>query len=457
MARKLPPQDPGAETPAVKKAPAKAGGKATPNKFKAKADGSEQRRKFLQALGSIKEDPTTIIANDYVERIFETGSIVLDHVLGLKGFPCHGRMIQVHGEEHSGKSTMEYCAAAAYQREFDEPVLIWDFEGQLTTEYLAQCGLNMDPAYLQIRMPDSAEDCLRVTCELLEADACRCFIFDSVGWIMPGTDMKEIRKGKAMDYRPGEQAKAFKKFLSILIPRARKADAVLLFVNQQIGVIPATQQEQNAVKYGTITNLPYTVAGGKAARYTPSIMLETSKGKAFEGAKEDEVWLFAPGEDKAGAGRSWDINQTKIRVLKNKVNNGGYRAYHLYIRPGGGIDDWISVRELAHHYGLFSAVKGKGFVVGRADNPIATYKVKADAIEDVVIKQNMEVLVPLRALVVECIHADDPRSFGYERTALDKFNAGDAEVEGLPPDVRRGVINLEDELGVGTDDVDLVD
>lgn len=444
---------PESTTPAKAKAPAKA--KTVP-----KADGSAARKRFMATLSTLKEDPATIIANDYVERVFETGSIVLDHVLGLRGVYCHGRIFQVHGEEHSGKSTIEYCIAGAYQRTFDEPVMIFDFEGQLTTEYLRQCGLNMSPEYLQIRMPDSADECLKTVSEMLEIPkgeteaACRCFIFDSVGWIHQGVDMKEIRKGKAMDTRPGEQAKGFKQFLRVLIPRARRADAALLFVNQQIGVIPANQQEQNAVKYGTVTNLPYTVAGGKAARYAPSIMLETSKGKAFEGSDDKTYWVLAPGEDKAGVGRSWDLNRTNIRVLKNKVNNGGYRQYHLYIRPGGGIDDWASVRELADHYGLFSAVKGKGYVVGRAEDPIATYRTKNEAFEDVVIKQNLEVLVPLRALVVECIHADDPRSYVYERTALDRFNAGDAEAEGLPPDVRRGVINLEDEDGPGTEGFD---
>lgn len=452
MARSLPPSDeaPSSSTSA-KKTPAKAGAKPT---TRPKADGSAQRKLFMQTLGGLKEDPASIIANDYVERMFETGSIVLDHVLGLRGVYCHGRMFQVHGEEHSGKSTIEYCLAAAYQKAFDEPVMIFDFEGQLTTEYLRQCGMDMRPEYLQIRQPDSADECLKVACEMLEANACRCMIFDSVGWIHQGVDMKEIRKGKAMDSRPGEDAKGFKRFLKALIPRGRKADACLLFVNQQIGVIPANQQEQNAVKYGTVTNLPYTVAGGKAARYTPSVMLETSKGKAFEGADDKTYWVMAPGEDKAGVGRSWDINRTNLRVLKNKVNNGGYRQFHLYIRPGGGIDDWASVRELADHYGLFSAAKGKGYIVGRADNPIATYKTKAECHEDVVIKQNMEVLVPLRALVVECIHADDPRTFVYERTAMDKFNSGDADADTLPPEIRRGAINLEDEDGPGTDSFD---
>ena len=409
------------------------------------AEAAQRRLNLMSKVGGLKEGVGSILDNNYVERVFPSDSIVIDEVLGLRGIPAHGRMLQVHGEEHSGKSTLLYHFAGAYQRHTRRPVWIWDIEGQLKTDYLWQCGLDPDPAMTYLRQTTDVNEILRNTWLLMgngkEPADCDYFIFDSVSCMMPPIPEKDIIAGKALDPKVGDQARMFKRFLQILQPRARISDSCIHFVNQQSAIIPQTQKEMQAQKYATITNWNYTITGGKAARYFPSIMLMTAKGKAFEGAGDDEKWIFpaqGEGKDKVGVGRHWDINRTQLRVLKNKVNNGGYREYHLYIRPGGGIDDWASVRELAKHYGLISTVAGKGTVIGRVEAPIATFKTQAQAIQALVVEEQMDILTRLRPLVVDAIRADDPRSFRYERTAMDKFTAGDTDV--APPG-----INLEDE------------
>ena len=396
--------------------------------------GASVRAAMMSKLSTIKEDQDTIIPNDFVERSFPTESIVINNVLGIKEIPMHGRMVQVHGEEHTGKSTLLYTFAAAYQKVWGRPVMVWDLEGQLVPEYLWNCGMNPDPAFTQLRMPTDINDVLRITCEHLLDKTVDYFIFDSVAWLLPETTMKEIRANKALNFTVGEQAKLVKKFLQILVPRARRADAALHFVNQQSAIIPQNTKEAMAMKYASITSWNHTITGGKAARYTPSLMLVTAKGKAFEGAGDDEEWLFPTGEGKAGAGRSWDVNKTQLRIVKNKINDGGYREYCIYIRPGGGIDDWISVRELAKHYDLISKISG-GYAVGKVECPLATFKTKAQAIDALVLRQDMSLLLPLRALTVDAIEADNPRAFIYERSQEDKFAAGETDVAGKPVEV----------------------
>lgn len=411
--------------------------------------GADMRRRMLEGLGTLKEDPKTIVRNDFQERSYPSGNIVLDEVLGVREYPCHGSMLHVHGEEHSGKSTLLYCLAGAYQRYTGRPVMIHDIEGQLRTNYLWQCGLNPDTSFTQIRQISDPNELLRVTVEALENGWIDYFVFDSIAHIMPEGDLKAIRAGKALNLKVGDQARLFKKFLYTMKPFARRNDASINFVNQQSAIIPQTTKDQLAMKYASITRWDHSVAGGKAARYGSDLMLQTAKMKAFEGAGTDEEFLFPSADGKAGVGRSWDVNKTEIRVLKNKINNGGYRQYHIYIRPGGGIDGWISVRELALHYGLIKKVTkdfaggGSGYIVGAEAAPLMHFKSKGAAVEELVLKQNMDLLEPLHAMLVDVIRGDDPRKFVFERSKKDAFVAGDID---------RAELDLEEEIELGVDD-----
>ena len=429
-------------------------------------DGAAAARRaaLMSKIGTLKEHPKSIIANDYIERSFPTASIVIDEVLGIREIPAHGRMIQVHGEEHSGKSTLLYHFAGAYQRVWRKPVWIWDIEGQLKTPYLWQCGLDPDPSMTIIRQTTDANEILRNTFQMMGdgKDDSTClvdyFIFDSVSCLIPPVTDMDIAKDQALKHQVGDQARLFKRFMQILQPRARQTDSCIHFVNQQSAIIPQTQKELQAQKYATVTNWNYTLTGGKAARYFPSLMLMTAKDKAFEGAGKSEAvekWLFPPqgeGKDKVGVGRSWDINKTKVRVLKNKINDGGYREHHIYIRPGGGIDDMISVRELAYHYGLIKSTGG-GTIIGPAEAPVARFATQAEAIQSLVIEQNLEILAKLRLHVVDRIRNDDPRAFLYERSQADKYTAGETDVR--PPEVTELDIDDDTLSADGAEDLGL--
>lgn len=429
-------------TAASKRAAAQAPTTPTPSGFPAilpqrgsSSEAQVRRMSLLNKVSGLKEGVGSVLTNDFVERSFPTGSIVIDEVLGIREIPAHGRMVQVHGEEHSGKSTLLYHFAGAYQKVWNRPVWIWDIEGQLKPDYLWQCGLDPDPSMTYLRQTTDVNEILRNTWQLMgngkDPADCDYFIFDSVACMTPPISEKDILAGKALDPKVGDQARMFKRFLQLLQPRARVSDSCIHFVNQQSSIIPQTSKEQMAMKYATITNWNYTITGGKAARYFPSLMLMTAKGKAFEGAGDDEKWIFpvqGEGKDKIGVGRNWDINRTQLRVLKNKINDGGYREYHIYIRPGGGIDDWASVRELAKHYNLISTAAGKGTIIGRPEAPIETFRTQAEAIKALVIEERLDLLEKLRALTVDAIRADDPRKFRYERTQADKFTAGDSDI-----------------------------
>ena len=422
-----------------------------------KRDGAAVRASVLQRLASIREPEHTVVKDDAIEEICPTGSIVIDHVLGLQGVPLGGRYTQYHGDEHTGKSTLCYFGAANFQRLCDEPVAVFDFERTVMPAYLQSCGMDIRPGHLILRRPDSAESALPVIMELLEA-GCRYFIFDSVAKIRSMVDPKLLKKGKGLSNQPGQHAKTFAEFVDAIGPHMARYNAAQVFVNQTRARIEMTMDAARAMKYPSVTNLPYILAGGKAARFQPSVMLETVKAKAFEGSKEGDKegleWLFEGVNDKKLA-QSWGVYKTNLRVLKNKVNAGGYRKHHIYLRPGTGIDDWISVRELARHYNLIRPTSKGQWIAGLVDSPLKTYASKKEAIEDLVLYGNLEVLEPLRALVVNAIHADEA-TYRYERSQRDGFISGDIEDD---PIAINGGIDMESDAefneGMSEDDDDI--
>ena len=124
--------------------------------------------------------------------------------------------------------------------------------------------------------------------------------------------------------------------------------------------------------------------------------------------------------------------------MKNKVTMGGYREHTLYLRPGHGLDDNISIRELAHKYKLIQN-KGRKYIVGLESNPIATYDNKEEAIRDLVIEQNPTVLAKLKQLVIAAIENDN-EAFRTEITAEERNM-----VEGDSPNVTTLKFDDEDD------------
>ena len=415
-----------------------------------KVSNPSAKTKFAATLASLKIDPKSMLKQDYIEPSFSSGSIVLDWVLGLGAIYRRGRIYSFHGPMHTGKSTMCYQTAAAWQHASGETVVIFDTEGQVDLAYLQACGL--DPDLTVVFQAVTVTEIIRIATTLMDAGDCHCFILDSIARLQgQDVDLKLAKSGKLPVPQPGQLARTVGFLLNTLQPLALKSESVLLIVNQESGIIPLTQEDQNAAKYPTISKPNYTLKGGKAASYHPTVMIQTASVKAKDGTAvtgEDE-WLFPLVDKEKFAARHYEYNETKIKVLKNKASAGGYREYHMFARPGQGFDDWISVRELARRYKLIDYI-GSQWVVGNPQAPIATYKTKKEAVKDLVYVENMDVLVPLRVLVIEAIKAEDPRNFAYEPTAEEKYIAGESDV---PPPPR---VDFEDETP-GTTDIDLDD
>ena len=166
-----------------------------------------------------------------------TGALSLDIALGIGGVP-RGRIIEIYGPESSGKTTLAQHIVAECQKKGGIAAFI-DAEHALDPEYAKNLGVNVDE--LLISQPDTGEQALEITEELVRSAAVDVVVVDSVAALVP----KEEIEGAMEDKQMGLQARLMSKALRKLTSIVSKTNTTVIFINQlrqKIGVTPKQQQ-----------------------------------------------------------------------------------------------------------------------------------------------------------------------------------------------------------------------
>ena len=361
---------------------------------------AQRRERFLAAKKEMSDDWRVVKENE-TEELVPFDLLPLDYGLRLYGLARKGRVYQFHGDEGAGKSSLAYAVNRNYQKQTKEPIAIFDFERTTTSDYLRKVGINEHDAF--IKQPDSVEGCIKDVIRMIEA-GCRMFTFDSIPRMHSMADVKEILNGNAMKVQPGTHARAIQQFYNILLPHIARVDGTFLMINQTRSRIEMSQEAQSAAKgYETVTNLNYILPGGKSNRYNVSVMVELKLRKAWRPGKVEDPFLLEP---EALKGEEYLANEVRVRSLKNKASGTGYRESTIWIRPGVGVDENISIRQLGRDLG-FIAFHGKKWFVGESiDQAIKVYDSKDAAIKELVIDQNPDILQPLKNLIIAKFESD---------------------------------------------------
>ena len=207
--------------------------------------------------------------------------MALDVALGVGGVP-RGRIIEVYGPESSGKTTLAQHIVAECQKKGGIAAFV-DAEHALDPEYARNLGVNIDE--LLISQPDTGEQALDITEELVRSGAVDIIVVDSVAALVPKAEIE----GSMEDQQMGLQARLMSKALRKLTGIIGKTNTTVIFINQL--------RQKIGVMYGN----PETTTGGNALKYYASVRMEI---KRVEGLKGD-------GEDVG--------NHVRVRILKNKV------------------------------------------------------------------------------------------------------------------------------------------
>ena len=124
-----------------------------------------------------------------------TGSLALDAALGIGGVP-RGRIVEIYGPESSGKTTLALHILASAQKEGGEVAFI-DVEHALEPAYARALGVDIDS--LLISQPDTGEQALEITEQLVRSGALDVVVVDSVAALLPRSELErseERRVGK---------------------------------------------------------------------------------------------------------------------------------------------------------------------------------------------------------------------------------------------------------------------
>ncbi|WP_041593722.1 recombinase RecA [Mycoplasmopsis cynos] len=245
---------------------------------------------------------------------FHSGSYVLDHILGIGGYP-KGRIIEIYGPESSGKTTLSLHAIAEVQKNGGIAAFI-DAEHSIDPVFASKLGVNVENLILS--QPDSGEQALEIVDILVRLGNIDLIVVDSVAALVPLAELN----GEMNEQQIGAQARLMSKALRKITGNLNKNKTTIIFINQI------------REKVGVIFGNPETTPGGRALKFYSSIRIEVRKGTQIS-------------EEKEVSG-----SEIKFKIVKNKLA-APYKTAQTDLLFNEGIDQNSELVDIGLELGIF--------------------------------------------------------------------------------------------------------
>ena len=294
-------------------------------------------------------------------QVVSTGSLGLDIALGVGGLP-RGRVVEIYGPESSGKTTLTLQVIAEMQKVAGVCAFI-DAEHALDIQYAQKLGVNLQE--LLISQPDTGEQALEIVDALVRSGSVDLIVIDSVAALTPKAELE----GEMGDSLPGLQARLMSQALRKLTATIKKANCMVIFINQI------------RMKIGVMFGSPETTTGGNALKFYASVRLDIRR-----------IGSIKKGEEVIGS-------ETKVKVVKNKVAPPFKTAefdilYGEGISREGEIIDMGVVAKVVEKSGSWYAYQGEKIGQGK-DNAREFLRENPDIAHEIENKVRASLGVPL--------------------------------------------------------------
>ncbi|MEY3370252.1 MAG: recombination protein RecA [Cyanobacteriota bacterium] len=289
-------------------------------------------------------------------EIIPTGALSLDLALGICGIP-KGRVIEIYGPESSGKTTLAMTICAMAQKQGGIAAIV-DAEHALDPVYAKAIGVNTDD--LLVSQPDTGEQALEITEQLVRSAAVDIIVVDSVAALVPKAEID----GEMGDQLPGLQARLMSQALRKLTAISAKTGTTIVFINQI------------RHKIGVMFGSPETTTGGNSLKFYSSVRMDIRRVETIK-------------KDGEGIG-----NRVKVKIVKNKISPP-FKVAEFDIMFGTGINSEGCVVDVATGFdiinkaGAWFSYNGEKIGQGR-DNAIAYLKANPSILKEIEAKVKAE-------------------------------------------------------------------
>ena len=214
-------------------------------------------------------------------EVIKTGVPALDIALGVGGIP-KGRIIEIYGPESSGKTTL--CLSLISENQKTGGVVAFvDAEHAFDPEWARKLGVKLED--LLVSQPDTGEQALQITEQLVRSGGVDLIVIDSVAALVPQAEIE----GEMGDAQMGLQARLMSQALRKLTGIVSKSKTTIIFTNQL------------RLKIGIMFGNPETTTGGMALKFYASIRMDVRKIETLK--KNGQVYG----------------TRVRVKIVKNKI------------------------------------------------------------------------------------------------------------------------------------------
>ncbi|KAF6155365.1 hypothetical protein GIB67_019891 [Kingdonia uniflora] len=285
-----------------------------------------------------------------------TGSLKLDHALGIGGLP-KGRIVEIYGKEASGKTTLGLHIIKEAQK-LGGYCAYLNVENALDQSFAESIGVDTDN--LLVVRPNSAENLFSITDTLSRSGSIAVIVVDSVAALLPKCELDDPTIGNCIEVQSHLMIQALRK-IQFSLPESQ---TLVVFINQ----IRSRPHRDFGFTAEEITS------GGFALKFYAAVRVRLSRtGLLINDDNEVDGISFS------------------AEIMKNKLTSAPKKKVELELRFGRGIPCEADVLEMACKHGLIDRVGNGSYRIGgeyfQNKQETENYLAENDEVRDNLIKE----------------------------------------------------------------------